>query len=258
MGLGAVAGGVAVAGIGGALISSGAMSDAADSQSQSANAAIDEQRRQQAQTRADLLPYNTTGQAATKALSTLTGLDAGGDPMTAPLTKPITMDQATLEQTPGYQFNLTQGLKAVQNSAAARGLGVSGAALKGAATYATGLADSTYQNQFNNAVTNQTNTYNRLQGLATLGESAGAQTGALGTQTASNIGNALIGSGNAQAAAGIGGANAISAGLSGGANSISQGLLLNRLLGGGAQTGIFGAAGAANDAAGGVALTGFA
>jgi hypothetical protein len=56
--------------------------------------------------------------------------------------------QAQLEATPGYQFTLQQGLESTQNSAAARGLGNSGAALKGAATYATGLANQTYQNQF--------------------------------------------------------------------------------------------------------------
>lgn len=61
---------------------------------------------------------------------------------------PPAMTQAELEQTPGYQFTRSQGLQAVQNSAAARGLGVSGAAMKGAATFATGLADSTYQQQF--------------------------------------------------------------------------------------------------------------
>jgi hypothetical protein len=57
--------------------------------------------------------------------------------------------QAQLEATPGYKFTLQQGLESVQNSAAARGLGSSGAALKGAATYVTGLADQTYQNNFN-------------------------------------------------------------------------------------------------------------
>jgi hypothetical protein len=66
---------------------------------------------------------------------------------------PAMMTQEQLEKTPGYQFTLAQGLKATQNAAAARGLGISGAALKGAADYATGLADKTYQNQFANSQT---------------------------------------------------------------------------------------------------------
>jgi hypothetical protein len=73
-----------------------------------------------------------------------------GAPSPIPIASaPGQMTQAELAATPGYQFTLNQGLQAVQNSAAAKGLGVSGAALKGAADYATGLADSTYQTQFN-------------------------------------------------------------------------------------------------------------
>ena len=143
------------------------------------------------QTRSDLLPYQQYGQNAGNQLQA----------RLSDLTSPIVMDQATLEKTPGYQFNLTQGLKATQNSAAARGLGTSGAALKGAATFATGLADSTYQNQFQNAVTNQTNAYNRLFNLTQLGENAAAGTGQAGTAAANTAANAQIGAGNAQAAA---------------------------------------------------------
>jgi hypothetical protein len=185
------AGAVAAAGI-----SAYASSQASDAQTKQGQAAIAAQQQQQAITRGDLLPFTTAGQGAVNQLAARTG--PGGD-----LIAPITMDQATLEQTPGYQFNLTQGLKATQNSAAARGLGVSGAAMKGAAAYATGLADNTYQNQFANAVTNQTNTYNRLSDLATTGENAAAQTGALGQQSASNISGSLTGIGNAQAAASL-------------------------------------------------------
>jgi hypothetical protein len=59
------------------------------------------------------------------------------------------ISQQVLDNTPGYQFTLGQGLESTQNSAAARGLANSGAALKGAATYATGLANDTYQSQYN-------------------------------------------------------------------------------------------------------------
>ncbi len=111
------------------------------------------------------------------------------------------MDQAALEQTPGYQFTRTQGLKATQNAAAARGLGASGAALKGAANFATGLADQTYKTQFDIANTNQTNAYNRLAGLINTGENASAQTGTAGINAASQSGSAQMASGNAQAAA---------------------------------------------------------
>jgi hypothetical protein len=168
-------------------------------------------------TRSDLSPYTTAGQSAmSSALSLAQGSPTGGGPdyvSQAAANLPGTMTQAQLEQTPGYQFNLSQGLKATQSAAAARGLGVSGASLKGAATYATGLADSTYQNQFNNAQsrfsdylslntgqqTNLTNQFNRLNSLATIGEQAGAATGYAGTSLASTSATAQEAAGNALA-----------------------------------------------------------
>lgn len=186
---------VATAVIGAGVLGAGASiygaNKAADTQQANAQHVADIQQQQYQQTRSDLSPYRDIGaQAAT---------NLGG--RLSDLTSPIVMDQATLEATPGYQFNLTQGQKAVTNSAAARGLGTSGAALKGAATFATGLADNTYQNQFNNANTNQTNAYNRLKGLVDTGASAAAQTGVLGEKAAYNSGTALTGGANAEAAA---------------------------------------------------------
>jgi hypothetical protein len=170
---------------------------------------------------------------------------------------PQPMTQAQLEQTPGYQFNLSQGLKAAQSAAAAKGLGVSGAALKGAATYATGLADSTYQNQFNNAqqiyqdlfqnaqqgyngfmnlgqadLNLRNQRYNNLLGAASLGQNAAAQVGNQGVQSAANSGNFLTQAGNAQAAGQVGTANALSGSLTGLANQYQQYQLLNNLFGG--------------------------
>jgi hypothetical protein len=116
------------------------------------------------------------------------------------LTSPVVMNQTALEKTPGYQWNLTQTLKAGQNSAAARGLGVSGAALKGASTFATGLADSTYQNQFNNENINRTNAYNRLMGVITTGADAGKALAGVGSTTGANIAGTTIAGGNAAAA----------------------------------------------------------
>lgn len=77
--------------------------------------------------------------------------------------------QAALEATPGYQFTRDQGLKSVQNSFAAKGLGRSGAALKGAADYTTGLANNTYEarlgdylNTYNSQFTNNLNAYDQM------------------------------------------------------------------------------------------------
>lgn len=190
------------------------------------------------QIRSDLSPYTATGDLAANALIGLTGLEPGATGP-GPLLSPITMDEKNLQQTPGYQFNLKQGLKAVQNSAAARGLGASGAALKGAAGFASGLADSTYQNQFANAQQNQGNQFNRLLSLTQLGENAASQTGSFGTQTAQSVANSQIGAGNAQAAGDVGSATAVSNGV----NSATSNSLLLALLnrgGGGGSTGLTG------------------
>lgn len=158
----------------------------------------------------------------------------------APPTAPKMMTQDELERTPGYQFNMTQGLKAVQNSAARRGLGNSGAAYKGAANYATGLADSTYQQQFGNQQTlfgnqqqiyqdlinNQGLQFNKLSGIAGSGQNAAAGLGTIGANTAGNIGNNLIGAGNAAAGSYMNAANAVG----GAANMVPNYLLTSKLL----------------------------
>jgi hypothetical protein len=169
------------------------------------------------QTRSDLQPYNVAGQNVLPELTSVaTSGPTGGGPDYVAMAQgalPGTMTQAELEQTPGYQFQRAQGLKAVQSAAAAKGLGVSGASLKGAATFATGLADANYQQQFNNQQQkfvdinslntaqqgNVTNEYNRLSGLSTLGANAGAAVGTQGTALANQAGNALTNAGVAQA-----------------------------------------------------------
>lgn len=194
---------VATAIVGSAVVGAGASLAGSKKQAKATEKASDSQMAMYQQTREDLSPYNKAGQAALKTLQGRLNY----------LTSPIVMDQATLEKTPGYQFNLAQGLKSTQNSAAARGLGNSGAALKGAASYATGLADSTYQQQFANENTNRENAYNRLMGLVQSGQNAAAQTGAYGTQTASSIGANTIAGGTATAAGYTGAANALAGGV---------------------------------------------
>jgi len=205
------AGITAVAGLGGTALG-------ASAQKKAAQTASNTQLQMQAQTRADLAPFRSAGVDATNQLMSRMG----------EFTSPFSMTQAQLEATPGYQFDLSQGLKSTNNALGARGLLNSGAVMKGAASYATGLADNTYMNQFNMDQTQKTNNYNRLLQASQLGENAAAQTGAYGTQAASQVGQNTIGAGNAAAAAYMGGANAIGTA----ASSVPQALLANRLLSG--------------------------
>lgn len=141
------------------------------------------------------------------------------------LIAPFNPTQAGLEATPGYQFTLNQGLKAVSNSNAARGLGVSGAALRGAADYSTGLADSTYNQQFSNYLTQQDAITNRLMGLTNIGQSSAANVGSAATNTGSSLGSNAIGAGNASGAASMATANAVGSG----ANNLNNLLLVQSL-----------------------------
>lgn len=175
--------------------------------------------------------------------------------------------QAQLEALPGYQFALAQGLQANQNAMAAKGLGVSGAALKGAATYATGLANSTYGDQFNRLMQganftastgaanlaastqsanlnsglqgNLTNSFNRLLGTAQLGENAASNTATTGQLAANAAGGFINAGGQASAAGTVGVGNASTSGV----NQFLTQNALNQLTANQGGGGINGAAG---------------
>lgn len=209
-----IGGGIAAVGaIGSAAISSSASGDAASQQQAGASSASATQLAMFNQIQQNLKPYMDTGSSAISDLGNLTGTNSGGNPLTAPLTRQFQPTMAQLAETPGYQFSLQQGQQATQNSYAAQGLGSSGAALKGAANYAEGLAGTTYQQQFNNFQSANQQTYNMLSGLSGLGENAAAGVGNAGISTGNSIASNTIGAANAGAAGTVGSANALSGGL---------------------------------------------
>ena len=139
------------------------------------------------------------------------------------LVKPIVMDQKALEATPGYQFNLEQGIRGVNLSGVASGM--SGAQAKAAARYATGLADSAYQNQFNNANTNKQNAFNFLLNSATPGIGAAGTYAGAGT----SAGNAALG--NTQAVGNTLSGNTIKAGEAQANADLTTGKQIGNILG---------------------------
>lgn len=189
-------------------------SKAASAQEKAANNATNAQRSMFDVTQQNLEPYNTTGQNALQRANDLAG------------TFNFNPTMAQLSQTPGYQFTNNQGLKSVQNAAAARGLGTSGAALKAAAQYSTGLANNTYQNQFNNALSSYQTNLGGLQNIANLGENAAAGVGNAATQTGGQFGSNIIGAGNAAAA----GYNTAAGAVGNAGNSAVSGYLTNNLI----------------------------
>lgn len=194
----------------------------------------------QAQVRSDLLPYNLNGQSLIPTLNaqygqTSTALGTAFDNAQGAIPKGFEGPEgmARLRASPGYAFNLAEGMRALTNSNAAKGLGVSGNMLRGAANFATGLADSTYNSMFNQQQTQfqdqsqqfsnrynlQNALYNQAYGPVALGETAAAQTGALATtgagQSGANIAGAGQSLGTGQQAAG----NALGSGIAGAGNA---------------------------------------
>lgn len=128
----------------------------------------------------------------------------------------MTDTEAALRSLPGYQFARDQGIASAQRSLGSKGL--TGAQLKGVSRFVTGLADQTYGEQVN-----------RLGAAVSAGQNAANQTGAYGTQTASQIGQNQIGAGTAAASGQVGAANTIAGGLGNAGNLY----LTSKLLGGG-------------------------
>lgn len=249
--IGISAGVGAVGSVAGGLISASGAKSAASQQAAAAEQAAQLQNQQYQQTRADLLPYNTAGQSMLGPLSNYYGTTAAQGAVAQAAAQgaiPQIPDQATLLNMPGYQFNLDQGLKAIQSQATANGLGLSGAATKAAMNYGTGLADqylnqyfnmgqtqyTDYAQQFQNQLALNNAVFGQLYDPARLGEAAAAQTGTTGASLAQSQGNALMAAGQAQAAGTGAAAGALSGGLQNAGNSIGNSLMTYALLGRGA------------------------
>lgn len=144
-----------------------------------------------------------------------TSLGASGS-----LSKAFGMSDFTAD--PGYQFRISEGQKALERSAAAKGGLNSGAAMKAITRFGQNTASDEYQNAYNRYNTNQTNLYNRLAGVAGTGQTATNTLSGIGQSTANNISENYLQSGNAQAAGTVGQANAWGTGLSNAASGIGK------------------------------------
>ena len=183
--------------IGGSLLSSqsasNAASTAAEASGRASDASIAEQRRQYDLNRTDQAPYLAAGTGAVNQLAA--GLAPGGQFASA---TPFNF-QYNQNTDPGYGFRFSEGMKALDRSAASRGGLLSGATLRGATRFGQDLAAGSRQNAFNeyltgfNANTGERNQlYNRYAGVAGTGQTAANQIGAQGANMASNIGNAYM------------------------------------------------------------------
>jgi len=211
------------------------------------------------QQRTDFAPYRESGVANLNQLNTLLGI--GGNTGAADYGRFRTADFTNADflanKDPGYGFRMSEGLKAVDRQAAARGGLISGNALKASQAYGQDMASQEYNNAFNRYQTVRGNTLQPFQTGAAAGQSAAAMQGqstanygsaggqAIGQfgQGASGIyGNQGQAANQAYGAYGqgvtgtlgaygtnatnamLGGANAQASGIVGGANAFNQGL----------------------------------
>jgi hypothetical protein len=224
-----VTGTIAAVTVGSSLIGSSASRSAASTQADAAARASDAQRAMFERQVELQEPFRQAGLAGQNRLLQLLGL---GEDKTAPgfgkyATAEFGMDKFTAD--PGYAFRMSEGMKALERSAAARGGLLSGATLKGTQRFGQDLASQEYQNAFNRYQAERAGTLNPYQALAGTAQTSanvlGGQAGQLGQQLGSNI----IGAGNAAAAGQIGSANAIVGGVGQGINFYQNRQLLNRL-----------------------------
>jgi hypothetical protein len=184
-----------IGGIISGLMGSSAANRAANTQAQSAQQQLDFNKQVYGDISANFKPYLDMGLQGQQAYNSLLGLGQAPEGF------------GGYQQSPGYQFQLQQGLDAAQSSAAARGGLMSGNTLAAMNTYGQGVANQDYQTYLN-----------RLQGIGQQGQSAAGMQAGAGQQYAANGLNALGSMGDARAAGIVGGANAMMGGLN---NAIS-------------------------------------
>jgi hypothetical protein len=250
---------VAVAIGGSALLGAYSSNKAAGAQRDAANQASALQQQQYEQTRADQAPFRQGGLEAQNRLMTLlgiggrapstgsggsvagmignavadSGLTSGGinvDPNSPDYGKYARdFGMSDFQADPGYAFRLSEGQKALDRSAAARGGMISGAALKAAGRYGQDMASQEFTNAFNRYQTNRSNQLNPLQSLMGAGQSATNFVGSAGQNYATNAGNAYGAAGQAAASGYMGQANAVGQGVSQYLGYQSNNNLLNAL-----------------------------
>lgn len=122
--------------------------------------------------------------------------------------------QVDLSQDPGYAFRMSEGMKALERSAAARGGLLSGGTLKATQRFGQDLASQEYQNAYNRALAQ----YNTTAALAGVGQtSANTLTGAAG-QLGQGLSESAQSAAAARASGYVGGANALTSALGTGLN----------------------------------------
>lgn len=178
-------------------------------------------------TNAQQAPYRQAGQ---NALNTIAwGQNIGpqfGDVTQGEFTHQFNANDLATNLDPSYDFRRSQTLGAAGNLLNLNAGAFSGNALKGVMDYGNNVANTGYQQAFENYNANQSNIFNRLSTIAGLGSTANAQGAQLTGSLAPSIGGSIAATGAAQAGGTVGAANA----LSGGLNNAGSWYTLNNIM----------------------------
>lgn len=115
-----------------------------------------------------------------------------------PMTDYQNFGMQQFQQDPGYAFRMSEGMKGLERSAAARGGLLSGATMKGIQRFGQDLASQEYQNAFNRYGIERDRRLGPLQSLAGVGQTTSQQLGAAGTGFANTMGNLGMNQANVQ------------------------------------------------------------
>lgn len=227
---------IAAAIAGSAVVGGIASNAAAKKQAKGAKKAAQLQYDQYAQTREDQMPFLEAGYGSLARLNELLGIAPPADSGTSAAPRGADFGKygrdfamSDFESDPGYAFRLSEGMKALDRQAAARGGLMSGGALKAAQRFGQDLGSQEYQNAFNRYQVNRANQLTPLQSMAGQGQTTAAQLGQAGQNYATNAGNAYGAAAQAQASGYMGAANAIGQGVGQYMGYQSNNSLLNAL-----------------------------
>jgi hypothetical protein len=204
--------GIETAIIGSAVLGAYSANKSAKAQTNAANQANQTQVDQYNQTRADNQPALEARNASLQRMQELLGV---GGSSTASGYGSLSggIDAGDVQNEAGYQFGMDQGMGALNNQLAARGMRNSGAALKAASRYGTDYATTKYDNAFNRELESRKAQLNPLQSLAGYSQSGASTIATAGTNAANAVSNNQTTLGNALGASSIAQGNALTGGV---------------------------------------------
>ena len=135
-----------------------------------------------------------------------TGVNALADYGTASQYTPFGMEQ--FQADPGYSFRMSEGLKALERSAASRGILQSGQTLKDITRFGQDAASQEYQNAFQRYLLERQQKLQPLEYRIGLGQAAASGQAANVGSTATNVGGLMTSLGDIRSAGTIGQSNA--------------------------------------------------